>query len=71
MKERQSTTIDFELVHQLQFIIHGSLKPSRILLHSLEGFGTISSIHVKLEHLKLWLAHAQFSHLATLDTSLT
>ena len=48
MKERRSTTVDFESVHQLQFIIHGSLKPSRILLHSLEGFGTISSIHVEL-----------------------
>ena len=68
MKERRSTTIDFESVHQLQFIIHGSLKPSRILLHSLEGFGTISSIHVELERLKVWFAHAQFSHLTTLDT---
>ena len=68
MKERRSTTVDFKSVHQLQFIIHGSLKPSRILLHSLEGFGTISSIHVELECLKLWLAHAQFSHLATLGT---
>ena len=67
MKGRWSTTVDFEMVHQLQFIIHGSLKPSRILLHSLEGFGTISSIHVEVERLKLWLAHTQFSHLATLD----
>ena len=68
MKERRSTTVDFESVHQLQFIIHGSLNPSGILLHSLEGFGTISSIQVELECLKLWLAHTQFSHLATLDT---
>ena len=35
MKERRSTTIDFESVHQLQFIIHGSLKPSSILLYTL------------------------------------
>ena len=67
MKERRSTIVDFKMVHKLQFIIHGSLNPSRILLHLLEGFGTISSIRVELERLKVWLAHAQFSHLATLD----
>ena len=45
------TTVDVKSVCQLQFIKHCSLRPSRILVHSLEGFGTISYIHVKLEHL--------------------
>ena len=52
MKDRQPTTVDFESVHQLQFIKHSYLRPSRILLHPLEGFGTISFIHVELEQLK-------------------
>ena len=68
MKERRSTTVDFELVHQLQFIKHSYLRPSRILQHLFEGFGTISSIHVELERLKVWLAHTQVSRSATLPT---
>ena len=39
-----------------------------IILHSLEALGTISSIHVELEHLKIWLAHVQFSRSTTLPT---
>ena len=35
MKEKRSTTVNFESVHQFQFIIHGYLNPSSILLHSL------------------------------------
>ena len=53
MKDGLSTTVDFELVYQLQLIKHRSLRPSRILLHSLEGFGTISSIHIELERLTI------------------
>ena len=64
MKERLSTTADFESVHQLQFIKHSYLRPSRILWHSLEDFGTVSSIH--MERLKIWLTHMQFSRSATL-----
>ena len=52
MKERLSTAIDFEL----QFIKHNYLRHSVIILQSLKGFGIIS-----LEHLKIWLTHAQFS----------
>ena len=65
MKESLSTTTNFKLVHQLQFIKHRYLRPSRILLHSLEGFGIISSTHVELERLKIRLAHAQFSQSTT------
>ena len=42
----------FRIGCQLQFTERSSLWPSRILLHSLEGFGTISSIHVELGRLK-------------------
>ena len=66
MKKRWSTPADFVSAHLLQFIKYSCLRPSRILRHSLEGFGTISSIHVKLECLRIWLAHTQFSWSATL-----
>ena len=59
MKERRSTTVDFESLHQLQFITHSSLRPSHILLNSLKVFGTISSVHVELEHLKICIARPQ------------
>ena len=54
---------DFESVHQLQFIKHSYLRTSRILLHLLEGFGTISLIHIELEHLSENMArlHAIFT----------
>ena len=53
IKERRSTTINFESIRQLKFIKHRSLRPSRILLHLVKGFGTISSIQVELVHLEV------------------
>ena len=53
IKERWSTTVDFKLVHQLQFIKHSSLRPPRILLCSHECFVVISSIRNKLKHLNI------------------
>ena len=44
MKERRSTTVNFELVCQLQFIKHSSLRPSRIPLHSLCQYGAVENI---------------------------
>ena len=66
MKERRSITN-----RSTNFSLSNSyLRPSRILLHSFEGFGIIhvSSIDVELERLKIWLAHMQFSQSATLPT---
>ena len=44
-RHHEREAVDFESVWQLQFIKHSSLRPSRIPLHLLEGFGTTSSIH--------------------------
>jgi len=63
VKERRSTTAYFKSVHQLQFTKHSCLRPSRMLRHSLQGFGTLSSIHVELECLKIWLAQCNFHNL--------
>ena len=63
MKKRWSTTVNFKSVLQLQFIKHSCLRPSRILQHLFEGFGTISSIHIELERS---FAPTQFPWSATL-----
>ena len=66
--EREAVNSCWCRIGSLQFIKHSCLRPSRILRHLLEGFGTISSIHIELERLKIWLAHMQFSWSATLPT---
>ena len=63
MKERRPTTIVFELVHQFQFIIHGSFKDPTTLASRLWHH-----IFRPCRRLKVWFAYAQFSHLATLDS---
>ena len=48
---RRAVVNDFESIHQLQFIKSSSLRPSRILLHSLEGFGIVAPSAFELERL--------------------